>query len=74
KRMFSVFDESRIFIAACRHQFILLACDMVKGGELVKYPLVIVDQLLTVYGKNGGCAYDIGCVFAKMLENSTLGP
>ncbi|KAG1848222.1 hypothetical protein F4604DRAFT_1594049 [Suillus subluteus] len=32
--MFSVFDESRIFIAACRHRFILLACDMVKSGEL----------------------------------------
>jgi len=34
KRMFSVFDESGIFIAACRHRFVLLACDMVKSGEL----------------------------------------
>ncbi|KAG1791821.1 uncharacterized protein HD556DRAFT_1240156 [Suillus plorans] len=74
KRMFSVFDESGIFIAACRHRFILLACDMVKSGELAKYPLAIVDRLLTVYGKNGGCAYDIGCAFAKTLGNSTLGP
>ncbi|KAG1893995.1 uncharacterized protein F5891DRAFT_1131069 [Suillus fuscotomentosus] len=74
KRMFSVFDESGIFIAACRHWFILLACDMVKSGELAEYPLAVVDQLLTVYGKNGGCAYNIGCAFAKMLGNSTLGP
>ncbi|KAG2116140.1 hypothetical protein DEU56DRAFT_874197 [Suillus clintonianus] len=67
KRMFSVFDESGIFIAACRHRLILLTCDMVKSGELAKYPLAIVDQLLTVYGRNGGFAYDIGCAFAKTL-------
>ncbi|KAG2155230.1 uncharacterized protein EDB93DRAFT_1239162 [Suillus bovinus] len=66
KRMFSVFDESGIFIAACRHWFILLACDMVKSGELAKYPLAVVDQLLMVYGKNGGCA------FAKTLGNSVF--
>ncbi|KAG1724147.1 uncharacterized protein EDB91DRAFT_1239995 [Suillus paluster] len=34
KKMFSVFDESGIFIAACRHRFVLLACDMVQSGEL----------------------------------------
>ncbi|KAG2365333.1 hypothetical protein BDR07DRAFT_1449847 [Suillus spraguei] len=34
KRTFSVLDESGIFIAACRHWFILLACNMVKSGEL----------------------------------------
>ncbi|KAG1884167.1 hypothetical protein F4604DRAFT_1920018 [Suillus subluteus] len=73
KRMFAIFDESGIFIAACRHQFVLLACDMVKSGELTKYPLAIIDRLLTVYGQNGACAYDIGCAFAKTLANSTLG-
>ncbi|KAG1835964.1 hypothetical protein DFJ58DRAFT_670120, partial [Suillus subalutaceus] len=65
KHMFSVFDESRIFIAACRHRFILLACDMVKSGELAKYPLAIIDHLLGVYGKNGGITYNIGCTFSK---------
>lgn len=39
-----------------------------------KYPLAIVDKLLSVYGANGGCAYDIGCTFAKTLETSSLGP
>jgi hypothetical protein len=34
KKMFLVFDESGIFIAACRHRFVLLACDMVWSGEL----------------------------------------
>ncbi|KAG1749166.1 uncharacterized protein EDB91DRAFT_1235645 [Suillus paluster] len=74
KRMFAVFDESGIFIAACQHRFILLACDMIKSGELVKYPLAMVDKLLTVYSRNGGCVYDIGCTFAKTLGNSSLGP
>ncbi|KIK20392.1 hypothetical protein PISMIDRAFT_105862 [Pisolithus microcarpus 441] len=34
KRMFSMFHESGIFIASCRHRFVLLACNMVKSGEL----------------------------------------
>ncbi|KAG2090002.1 uncharacterized protein F5147DRAFT_748278 [Suillus discolor] len=59
KKMFSGFDESGIFIAACRHRFVVLACDMIWSGELAKYPLAIIDKLLAVYGKNGSCAYDI---------------
>ncbi|KAG2342724.1 hypothetical protein BDR05DRAFT_976374 [Suillus weaverae] len=55
--MFSVFDESGIFVAACP-----------------KYPLAILDHLMTVYGENGSCAYDIGCVFSKTLNTSSLGP
>ncbi|KAG1792021.1 uncharacterized protein HD556DRAFT_1239880 [Suillus plorans] len=74
KKMFSVFHESGIFIAACRHRFVLLACDMIQSGELAKYPLALIDKLLTVYGKNGACAYDIGCAFSKTLTNSSLGP
>ncbi|KAF8120558.1 hypothetical protein EV363DRAFT_1112407, partial [Boletus edulis] len=64
KRMFKVFDESGIFIACCRHRFVLAACDMVQSGELAKYPLAIIDRLLTAYGSDGGLAYDIGCAFA----------
>ncbi|KAG2108910.1 uncharacterized protein F5147DRAFT_576420 [Suillus discolor] len=74
KCMFSVFEESGIFIVACRHWFILLVCDMVKSGEFSKYPLATLDHLLNVYGKNGGVAYNISCAFSKTLENSCLGP
>ncbi|KAG1764331.1 hypothetical protein EDD22DRAFT_979071 [Suillus occidentalis] len=74
KKMFSVFDESGIFIAACRHRFVLVACDMIRSGELVKYPLAIMDHLMAVYGQNGSCAYDIGCAFSKTLSTSSLGP
>lgn len=34
KRMFSLFDETGIFIAACRHRTVLYACDMIHSGEL----------------------------------------
>lgn len=34
KKTFSVFKESGIFVATCRHQFVLLACDMIKSSEL----------------------------------------
>ncbi|KAG0699295.1 hypothetical protein DFH29DRAFT_809218, partial [Suillus ampliporus] len=38
-----------------------------------KYPLAILDRLMTVYGQNGACAYDIGCAFSKTLSTSSLG-
>jgi len=34
KKMFTVFDESGIFLATCHHQFVLVGCDMVRSGEL----------------------------------------
>jgi hypothetical protein len=40
----------------------------------VKYPLAMIDRLLSVYSKNGGCVYDIGCATAATLARSCLGP
>jgi hypothetical protein len=34
KKMFALFEESGIFITSCRHRLMLLACDMIKSGEL----------------------------------------
>jgi len=34
KKTFAVFEESGIFLATCWHCFVLLACDMIKSGEL----------------------------------------
>lgn len=34
KRMWSIFDETGIFVSACRHGFILWYADMVRSGEL----------------------------------------
>ncbi|KIK13717.1 hypothetical protein PISMIDRAFT_118360, partial [Pisolithus microcarpus 441] len=74
KKTLNVFEESGIFIATCWHCFILLACDMMKSGELAKYPLSMINCLVAAYGPNGACAYDIGCAFAKTASTSSIGP
>ncbi|KAF8141802.1 hypothetical protein EV363DRAFT_1392219 [Boletus edulis] len=71
---FNCVDQSGIFLVICRHRFILLACDMIESRELAKYPLAIINRLLSVYGLNGGCAYDIGCAFSKTVSTSSIGP
>ncbi|KAF8338601.1 hypothetical protein F5887DRAFT_843200, partial [Amanita rubescens] len=73
-KMWGVFDESGIFIALCRHGFVLAATDMVKSGEKAKYPLAIVNRLLEKFGKQLGVGYDIGCRFRTTIDNSPLGP
>ncbi|KAG1750862.1 hypothetical protein EDB19DRAFT_1893370 [Suillus lakei] len=74
KKMFAVFEESGVFVAVCHHRFVLVVCDMIQSGELAKYALATVDHLMTVYGENGACTYDIGCAFSKTLSTSSLGP
>lgn len=34
RKMVAMFLETGIFIAVCRHRFVLLVCDMIKSGEL----------------------------------------
>ncbi|KAI9572211.1 hypothetical protein HD554DRAFT_2015695 [Boletus coccyginus] len=69
-KTFNVFTESGIFIATCRHRFVLLACDIIKSGERIQ--LAVINRLLSAYGPNGGCAYDIGCAFASTANNSSI--
>jgi hypothetical protein len=33
-RMWGIFDETGIFLALCRHGFVLMVADMVRSGEL----------------------------------------
>ncbi|KAJ7220952.1 hypothetical protein C8J57DRAFT_1440381 [Mycena rebaudengoi] len=72
-RMWGVFDETGVFLALCRHGFVLLLADMVRSGELAKYPLAIVDALLDAFGPKLGVGYDIGCGFGTTVRNSPLG-
>lgn len=34
KTMWGIFDETGLFVAVCRHGFIVTICDMIKSGEL----------------------------------------
>lgn len=33
-KMWGIFDETGVFLALCRHGFVLLVADMIKSGEL----------------------------------------
>jgi hypothetical protein len=48
KRMFDLFEESGIFIASCRHRLVLLACDMIKSGELYVYNSFTIPFLMKI--------------------------
>ncbi|KAK1218119.1 hypothetical protein PQX77_019197 [Marasmius sp. AFHP31] len=70
KKMFAFFSLTGIFLAVCRHGHVLALCNMVKSGELMKYPLVVIRRLLNAYGKELGIGYDIMCTFYKTLLRS----
>ncbi|KAK1215201.1 hypothetical protein PQX77_022207 [Marasmius sp. AFHP31] len=70
KRMYSFFAISGIFLSVCRHGHVLVICDMRRSGELMKYPLAIVKELLDRYGRDIGLGYDIMCTFIKTLLRS----
>ncbi|KAG2126016.1 hypothetical protein DEU56DRAFT_700369, partial [Suillus clintonianus] len=73
KRMWSIFDETGIFVSACRHGLLLWVADMVRSGELAKYPLAIISKVLELLGERSLAAYDIGCGFASTIRSSSLG-
>ncbi|KAJ7062971.1 hypothetical protein B0H15DRAFT_794769, partial [Mycena belliarum] len=73
KKMFDLFAVAGIFLAVCRHGHVVAMCDMIRSGELMKYPLAIVKRLLDRYGKDIGLGYDIMCAFFKTLLRSSLG-
>ena len=73
-KMWGVFEETGLFLALCRHGFVLMMADMVRSGELSKYVLAIVQKMLEIFGADLGLGYDIGCCFHITLNNSPLGP
>jgi hypothetical protein len=41
-KMWGIFEETGLFLALCRHGFVLLLVDMVRSGELYVFPLSYV--------------------------------
>ncbi|KAE9386543.1 hypothetical protein BT96DRAFT_960562 [Gymnopus androsaceus JB14] len=74
KRMWDAFRESGYFVMACHHGSILWVADMVRSGELAKYPLAMVAKALEVFGPRWLLGYDIGCSFGGTIRHSSLGP
>ncbi|KAJ6616882.1 hypothetical protein B0H10DRAFT_1798466 [Mycena sp. CBHHK59/15] len=73
KKMFALFAVSGIFLSVCRHGHVIVMCDMIRSGELMKYPLAIIKSILDRYGKDVCIGYDIMCAFFKTLLRSSLG-
>ncbi|KAJ7805132.1 hypothetical protein B0H14DRAFT_3091661 [Mycena olivaceomarginata] len=71
-KMWGIFDETGIFLCLCRHGFVLMIVDMIKSGELAKYPLAVVDSLIEHLGDNIGNGYNVGCDFQTTIKNSPL--
>ncbi|KAF8152715.1 hypothetical protein K438DRAFT_1778454 [Mycena galopus ATCC 62051] len=65
--------DTGIFLGLCRHGFVLVVADMVRSGELAKYPLALCEVFLDAFGLKIGNGYDIGCHFGTTLNNSELG-
>ncbi|KAJ7766007.1 hypothetical protein B0H14DRAFT_3510101 [Mycena olivaceomarginata] len=72
-KMWGIFDETGIFVCLCRHGFVLMIVDMIKSGELAKYPLAVTEALLEHLGERTGAGYNVGCDFQTTLKNSPLG-
>ncbi|TFK59430.1 hypothetical protein BDN72DRAFT_905854 [Pluteus cervinus] len=72
KKMFALFAVSGIFVTVCRHGHVLLICDMIRSGELMKYPIAHVQALMNRYGSDIGLGYDIWCQLIKTLRKSSL--
>ncbi|KZT55598.1 hypothetical protein CALCODRAFT_436979 [Calocera cornea HHB12733] len=60
--------ETGKFLFSCQHGMILFSSDMVRSGELSKYPLAGVQQLLQVFGEGIPVGYNIGCDFSGTAD------
>ncbi|KAL5480620.1 hypothetical protein ACEPAI_1891 [Sanghuangporus weigelae] len=72
KQIWGIFEETGIFVASCRHGIMLFLCNMVRSGELAKYPLALVNELINTFGKDIMTGYDIACGFSATVHDSRL--
>ncbi|KAG1800058.1 hypothetical protein EV424DRAFT_1587758, partial [Suillus variegatus] len=68
----NVFDQTGVFVSACRHGIIQTLVELRRSGELAKYALATANKLIDVYGANGLTGYDIGCSFSKTIAASSV--
>ncbi|KAG0697415.1 hypothetical protein DFH29DRAFT_946408 [Suillus ampliporus] len=75
----SVFDQTGIFVSACRHRHKLYAINISYSSvrcsnfsSSAKYALATTSKILNVYGLNGATGYDIGCSYSKTVAASSI--
>ncbi|KAI6022378.1 hypothetical protein PISMIDRAFT_55462, partial [Pisolithus microcarpus 441] len=67
-----VFQQTGIFVLACRHGFVECIAEMRHSGELAKYALAVVEQVLDICGPDQAIGHDIGCSSRKTILSSLL--
>ncbi|KAJ6493862.1 hypothetical protein DFH09DRAFT_1104322 [Mycena vulgaris] len=72
-KMWGIFDKTGVFLVLCHHGFVLVLVNMIKSGELAKYPLTVVKELLGAFRLKTSARYDIGCHFGVTVDHSELG-
>ncbi|KAG2108835.1 hypothetical protein BD769DRAFT_1630507 [Suillus cothurnatus] len=72
EKTIDVFDQTGVFVSACRHGIIQTVVEMRRSGELAKYALATANKLMDVYGSDGVTGYDIGCSFTKTAAASSI--
>ncbi|KIK80156.1 hypothetical protein PAXRUDRAFT_159404, partial [Paxillus rubicundulus Ve08.2h10] len=68
-----VFEQTGIFLLACCHGFVECIAEMKRSGELMKYGLMAINQILNICGNDQVIGHDIGCASCKTLAASSLG-
>ncbi|KAG1735668.1 uncharacterized protein EDB91DRAFT_1238175 [Suillus paluster] len=64
KNKITVFDQTGIFLLACRHGIIEVVSEMKRSGELAKYDVCGADQAI---------GHDIACSSRKTIASSSIG-
>ncbi|KAF8129932.1 hypothetical protein EV363DRAFT_1168096 [Boletus edulis] len=68
-----VFEQTGIFLLACRHGFVECIAEMRRSGELAKYGLAAINQILNCDENDHAIGHDIGCASKVTVANSVLG-
>ncbi|KAF7970980.1 hypothetical protein HWV62_22471 [Athelia sp. TMB] len=72
KSAFEIYETNGIFPVACRHGLVITFAEIVRSGELAKYPLATTNFLLEVFGDDLGLGADIGCALTETIKHSKL--
>ncbi|KZV85013.1 hypothetical protein EXIGLDRAFT_623530, partial [Exidia glandulosa HHB12029] len=72
----TMFDQTGVFVSLSVGRpnagFLLWLLEMIRSGELAKYPLAVVARMLEAGMRKRCNAYDIGCAFQGTLDRSEL--
>ncbi|KAI0310482.1 hypothetical protein OF83DRAFT_1070468 [Amylostereum chailletii] len=73
KSVTEVFAQTGLFVCICRHGLCEYAVEMYQSGELAKYFLAVLNEIMDNLGQDQSVGYDIGCSANGTVDRSSLG-